>query len=45
MDATTILAIICCALVLTGWLLLPHSTESAKKTKATAEREPISLSA
>ena len=44
MDATTILATICCATVFVGWLLLPHSPTVGKPV-ATPEREPVPLSA
>jgi hypothetical protein len=44
MDATTILAIISCAIVFAGWLVLPHS--AARPVKAvTPEREPYPVSA
>lgn len=46
MDATTVLAIICSAVVFCGWLVLPHS--AATTTKAVSrerEREPVAVSA
>jgi hypothetical protein len=44
MDATTILATICCAAVFGGWLLLPHSGPKAIRP-VSEEREPARLSA
>ena len=44
MDATTILAILSCAAVFSGWLVLPHSAAPAPRV-ATPEREPVPLSA
>jgi hypothetical protein len=44
MDATTILAMTSCAIVLCCWLVLPHSP--AKRTESvTPERKPVRLSA
>lgn len=44
MDATTILAIVSCAVIFAGWLVLPHS--AAPQAKAvTPEREPYPVSA
>jgi hypothetical protein len=50
MDATTVLAIVCSAVVFCGWLVLPHS--SAPTVKAVSreperepEREPVAISA
>jgi hypothetical protein len=46
MDPTTILAIISCAIVFCGWLVLPHSPAApARKPAVTAERKPVPLSA
>ena len=46
MDATTILAMICSAVVLCGWLVLPHGPAKATRPVTTAiEREPAKLSA
>lgn len=39
MDATTILAVICCAIVFTGWLLAPHSARA--ETRPVISREPM----
>lgn len=39
MDATTILAVICCAIVFTGWLVLPHSTRVETRPVISRERE------
>jgi hypothetical protein len=44
MDPTTILAILSCALVFSGWLVLPHSAASAPRA-VSREREPVPLSA
>lgn len=44
MDATTILAIICSAVVFCGWLVLPHS--AAPQPKAVSrEARPVPISA
>jgi hypothetical protein len=46
MDATTVIAIISCAIVLCGWLVLPHSaTTAVKPLVVSEEREPVSVSA
>ena len=47
MDATTILAVISCAIVFIGWLALPHSRiEEVEKVERveveTRERVPVS---
>jgi hypothetical protein len=44
MDATTILAIISCAIVFCGWLVLPHSAAPATSA-VSREREPVRVSA
>jgi hypothetical protein len=41
MDTTTILAMISCAVVFCGWLVLPHSTAVAPQT--VVNREPAAL--
>jgi hypothetical protein len=45
MDATTVIAIISCAIVLAGWLVLPHSTTTVKPVVVSEERKPVSVSA
>jgi hypothetical protein len=49
MDATTVIAVICSAIVLAGWLVLPHSTTTTVKVAAVVseerERTPVSVSA
>jgi hypothetical protein len=49
MDATTVIAIISCAIVLTGWLVLPHSATTVKPVKpiivSEEQRKPVSVSA
>jgi hypothetical protein len=46
MDATTILAIISCAIVFCGWLVLPHSAAApVRKPAVSPERKPVPLSA
>ncbi len=42
MDATTILAVISCAIVFTGWLLLPHRQVADVERVETRERVPVS---
>ena len=46
MDVTTILAVIACAVVFIGWLVLPHSwVEKAERVELeveTRERVPVS---
>ena len=44
MDATTILAVISCAIVFAGWLVLPHSA-TVKPTVVSEERKPVAVSA
>ena len=47
MDATTVIAIISCAIVLAGWLVLPHSATPTVKPLVVREEErtPVSVSA
>jgi hypothetical protein len=46
MDATTVIAIISCAIVLAGWLVLPHSAATVKPVVfSEEERKPVSVSA
>jgi hypothetical protein len=46
MDATTVLAIVCSAIVLAGWVVLPHSAAVVKAPSiVTEERTPVSVSA
>jgi hypothetical protein len=46
MDATTVLAVICSAIVLAGWIVLPHSaTAPVKASVVSEERTPVSVSA
>jgi hypothetical protein len=47
MDATTVIAIISCAIVLAGWLVLPHSAIKTAKPLVVREEErtPVSVSA
>lgn len=45
MDPTTVFAIISCAIVLCGWLVLPHSATTVKPAVVIEEREPVSVSA
>jgi hypothetical protein len=46
MDATTVIAIISCAIVLAGWLVLPHSVTTVKPVIVSEEqRKPVSVSA
>ena len=48
MDATTVLAVICSAIVLAGWIVLPHSATTAKVAAVVSEereRTPVSVSA
>lgn len=42
MDATTLLAIISCAIVFCGWLVLPHSAPAKAVSR---ERQPVRISA
>jgi hypothetical protein len=44
MDATTVLAIISCAIVFCGWLVLPHSATPEAKL-VSRERQPVPVSA
>lgn len=42
MDATTILAVICCAVVFAGWVVLPHTRTSRQKVqRPEPAREPV----
>jgi hypothetical protein len=41
MDTTTILALISCAVVFCGWLVLPHSTVVTART--VVKREPAAV--
>jgi hypothetical protein len=45
MDATTIFAVISCAIVFCGWLVLPHSATTVKPAVVSEERQPVSVSA
>ena len=46
MDATTVIAVISCAIVLCGWLVLPSSKEATvKPIVVSEERKPVSVSA
>jgi hypothetical protein len=45
MDATTIFAVISCAIVFVGWLVLPHSATTVKPAVVSEERQPVSVSA
>jgi hypothetical protein len=46
MDATTVIAIISCAIVFAGWLVLPHSATTVKPVIVSEEqRTPVSVSA
>jgi hypothetical protein len=45
MDATTVFAVISCAIVLCGWLVLPHSATKVKPLVVSEERTPVSVSA
>lgn len=45
MDATTVLAVICSAIVFAGWLFLPHSPATAKTMAVSEERQPVAISA
>ena len=38
MDATTILAVISCAVVFAGWLVLPHTRAASNAAPAAIER-------
>lgn len=39
MDPTTVMAIISCAIVFVGWLVLPHDT--AAKTRSVESKERV----
>jgi len=46
MDATTVIAVISCAIVFCGWLVLPHSATTVKPVVVSEEeRTPVSVSA
>ena len=45
MDATTVIAVISCAIVFCGWLVLPHSATTVKPRVVSEERKPVSVSA
>jgi len=48
MDATTVIAVISCAIVLAGWLVLPSKATTVKTVKpvvVSEERKPVSVSA
>lgn len=38
MDTTTILAVISCAIVFAGWLVLPHSGSASAESAAAVQR-------
>jgi hypothetical protein len=44
MDPTTVIAVICSAIVLAGWLVLPHSA-TVKPRVVSEERSEVSVSA
>ncbi len=48
MDATTVIAVISCAIVFYGWLVLPHSATVKPVVVSdlvSEERKPVSVSA
>jgi hypothetical protein len=45
MDATTVIAVISCAIVLAGWLVLPSKVTTVKPVVVSEERKPVSVSA
>ena len=46
MDPTTVMAIICSAVVFAGWLVLPHSPTAVKQPALVSEeRQPVPVSA
>jgi hypothetical protein len=45
MDPTTVLAVICSAVVFVGWLVLPHSPTTIKPAAVSEERQPVRASA
>ena len=45
MDATTVIAVISCAIVLCGWLVLPASKTAVEPRVVSEERKPVSVSA
>jgi hypothetical protein len=45
MDATTVIAVISCAIVFAGWLVLPHSVTVKPVVVSEAERKPVAVSA
>jgi hypothetical protein len=44
MDATTVFAVISCAIVFAGWLVLPH-TKTVEPIVVSEERKPVAVSA
>ncbi len=44
MDATTVIAVVSCAIVFAGWLVLPHSA-TVKPLVVSEERKPVAVSA
>jgi hypothetical protein len=45
MDATTVIAVISCAIVFAGWLVLPHSATVKTTLVVSEERKPVAVSA
>jgi hypothetical protein len=46
MDATTVIAVISCAIVLAGWLVLPSkAAKTVKPVVVSEERKPVAVSA
>ena len=46
MDATTVIAVISCAIVLAAWLVLPSKATTVKPVVVVSEeRKPVSISA
>lgn len=46
MDPTTVMAVICSAVVFAGWLVLPHSpTMTTRTVVLSEERQPVPVSA
>jgi hypothetical protein len=45
LDATTILAVLSCAVVFAGWLVLPHSAAVPRVAHSTEVLEPVHASA
>jgi hypothetical protein len=44
MDPTTVIAVVSCAIVFCGWLVLPHSA-AVKPRVVSEERKPVPVSA